>query len=146
MTEKFQKETSCKCHCNCNINNNTTWLEALKNDVLKLVDRNEGSMFDRDRINEIGISNYVATLQSPMKMDAPLSVSTYSEIIIYLKYLILFERAERGLKGTQISFGKEEWRPIDCWAEEEWPWMQVPCNPKNLKSSDFPGEGLLIDF
>ena len=52
VTEKFQKETSCECHYNCNINNNTTWLEALKNDVLKLVDRNEGSIKMQESLNQ----------------------------------------------------------------------------------------------
>ena len=42
--------------------------------------------------------------------------------------------------------GKIEWKPTDCWVEEEWPWTHVPSNPKNLKVSDYPGEGRLIDF
>ena len=122
-----------------------TWLEALTDDVFKLIET-DNSVFDQDKIREIGLSNYVTTLQTFMVQETPLSVATYTEIVNYLKYLILYERAENGLKGKQIVFGHKDWKPVNCWREDEWPWSQVPCNPNNLKITDYPGEGLLIDF
>ena len=55
-------------------NNSKTWKEAL-------TVASENSIFDQETINEIGLSSYAASLQKLRKMEAPLSVSTFNEIV-----------------------------------------------------------------
>ena len=90
--------------CDCSESSTESWCASLKKELFKLVESDE-QLFDQDKIDDVGISNYVASLKKLKKLPAPLSVCLFNEIISYLSYLIIFEHMEKGHQGAKIECG-----------------------------------------
>ena len=120
---------------NNEIGNSETWTSSLKQELLKLVEKDE-SVFDQAKIDSMGITNYFSTFQELKKLPAPLSVCLYTELLSYLSYLIVVERKEKGHLGAKIEFGSDSWKP-DWWIEEEWAWENLQVGFKHLKAANY---------
>ena len=87
---------------NQELGNSETWSSSLKAELLKLVENNE-SVFDQEKIDSVGITNYFTSLQKLNRLPAPLSVCLYREIVSYLSYFIMFEPTERVIWGQRLN-------------------------------------------
>ena len=78
-------------------------------------------------------------------MKAPLSLSNYHEIKVFIRYLILKDHRDRiGSKETKIKYGDPSWKP-SFWPDEMFCWVTNKKNFSDVKNNDFPGNHSTLD-
>ena len=99
-------------------------------------------------LGEENNENELQNLQSglpPQKLPADLDLMVYKELWRWISSEILKEYWRKGGKRKVVNYGNVDFEP-SFWPNEIWDWKDIKKNPKNLKTSDFPGPGNITEF
>ena len=79
-------------------------------------------------------------------MKAPLSLSNYHEVKVFIRYLILKDHKDRfpGSKEKKIRYGDPSWKP-SFWPDNLYCWVTNKKNFSDVRNKDFPGNHSLLD-
>ena len=89
--------------------------------------------------------NLLCSELPPCKLPANLELMVYKELWRWISEEILKSHWKNGGEKMVVNYGNPEFL-ASFWPNEIWAWEDIKKNPKNMKSSDFPGEGNMTEF
>lgn len=120
------------------------WEDTFNNDLDELMSFPD----DRDYFDEEAIGqplNFLHAELPPRKLPADLSLMVYKELWKWISEEVIKHHWRNGGEKMVVNYGNPEFLP-SFWPNDVWAWEDIKKNPKNMKSSDFPGEGNMTEF
>ena len=120
------------------------WEDTFDNDLDELMSfPDERDYFDEEANGQP--LNFLHSELPPRKLPADLELMVYKELWKWISEEVIKHHWRNGGEKMVVNYGNPEFL-ASFWPNDIWAWEDIRKNPKNMKSSDFPGEGNMTEF